>query len=120
MHTRQYKTKNASAQEAHEAIRPTYMDLPSTGADSDQVKLYDLIWKRAMASQMSAAELEKTEVDISISKAKDEMFIAEGEVLLFDGFLKSISNLMMKKMKRMNLYSPMKNGGISTYQQIWR
>lgn len=88
VHTRQFKTKNASAQEAHEAIRPTYMDHQSAGSDSDQVKLYELIWKRAMASQMAPAELEKTEIDISISNAKDRMFKAEGEVILFDGFLK--------------------------------
>ncbi len=119
LHTRQYKTKNASAQEAHEAIRPTYMDLPSTGADSDQVKLYDLIWKRAMASQMSAAELEKTEVDISISKAKDEMFIAEGEVLLFDGFLKLyIESNDEEDEENGSLLPPMKNGDILTYQKI--
>ncbi|MGB5024303.1 MAG: DNA topoisomerase, partial [Saprospiraceae bacterium] len=88
VHTRQYKTKNASAQEAHEAIRPTYMDLRNAGEDTDQQKLYELIWKRAMASQMAAAEIEKTEVDIAISKTKDHFFQATGEVLIFDGFLK--------------------------------
>ena len=88
VHTRQYKTKNASAQEAHEAIRPTYMDLRSAGDTTDQQKLYELIWKRAMASQMAPAELEKTSVRIEISKDKNHHFIAEGEVLLFDGFLK--------------------------------
>lgn len=88
VHTRQYKTKNASAQEAHEAIRPTYMDLRNAGEDTDQQKLYELIWKRAMASQMAAAEIEKTEVDIAISKTKEYLFQATGEVLIFDGFLK--------------------------------
>jgi DNA topoisomerase I len=88
LNSRQYKTKNASAQEAHEAIRPTYMDLRNAGNDKDQEKLYELIWKRAMASQMSAAELEKTEVDITVSKSQEYKFIATGEVLLFDGFLK--------------------------------
>ena len=88
LHTRQYKTKNASAQEAHEAIRPTYMDLRNAGEDTDQQKLYELIWKRAMASQMAAAEIEKTEVDIAISKTKEYLFQATGEVLIFDGFLK--------------------------------
>lgn len=88
VHTRQYKTKNASAQEAHEAIRPTYMDLRNAGDDQDQQRLYELIWKRAMASQMAAAEIEKTQVDISISKSKQHHFVATGEVLLFDGFLK--------------------------------
>ncbi len=88
VHTRQYRTKNASAQEAHEAIRPTYMNLRNAGDDSDQQKLYELIWKRAMASQMAAAEMEKTEVDILISKTKEHNFQATGEVLIFDGFLK--------------------------------
>jgi DNA topoisomerase I len=64
------------------------MDLRNAGNDKDQEKLYELIWKRAMASQMSAAELEKTEVDITVSKSQEYKFIATGEVLLFDGFLK--------------------------------
>ncbi len=86
--TRQYKTKSALAQEAHEAIRPTYMDLRDAGHTADEKKLYDLIWKRAMASQMASADLEKTTVTISISKNKNYFFISEGEVLLFDGFLR--------------------------------
>ncbi|MEP7197291.1 MAG: type I DNA topoisomerase [Saprospiraceae bacterium] len=88
VNTRQYKTKNANAQEAHEAIRPTYMDLRSAGETSDQQKLYELIWKRALASQMSPAELEKTTVRIEVSETKANHFVAEGEVILFDGFLK--------------------------------
>lgn len=88
VNTRQYKTKNSNAQEAHEAIRPTYMNIRNAGDTTDQQKLYELIWKRAMASQMSPAELEKTEVNIGISKNKQFHFVAEGEVLLFDGFLK--------------------------------
>lgn len=83
---RKYKNKNESAQEAHEAIRPTYMD--KTRIDiADAQRLYDLIWKRTMASQMADAELEKTIADISIS-TNNEMLKAEGEVLKFDGFLK--------------------------------
>ena len=82
-----YKTKNASAQEAHEAIRPSNFNALSAGADKSQEKLYELIWKRAVASQMSAAKTLKTEVDISIS-ARKELFVAKGEVLQFDGFLK--------------------------------
>lgn len=84
---RTYKTRNASAQEAHEAIRPTNMNVLEAGADPQQVKLYQLIWKRMIASQMSAAKTEKTEVGISVSTRR-EIFIARGEVLLFDGFLK--------------------------------
>lgn len=84
---RNYTTKNASAQEAHEAIRPTYFENHSAGADPQEIKLYDLIWKRAIASQMSNAELERTLVDIDVSKAGKTMK-AEGEIIRFDGFLK--------------------------------
>jgi DNA topoisomerase I len=83
---RKFKNKNESAQEAHEAIRPTDMD-NMTAEDSDGKKLYELIWKRTMASQMADAELEKTTAKIQISTQKEEL-TASGEVLKFDGFLK--------------------------------
>jgi len=83
---RKYKNKNESAQEAHEAIRPTYMS-NMTVDEPDWKRLYELIWKRTMASQMADAELEKTIAKISISTNKEEL-IASGEVLKFDGFLK--------------------------------
>lgn len=83
---RKYKNKNESAQEAHEAIRPTYMD-SLTVEDADCRRLYELIWKRTMASQMADAELEKTIAKIRISTNKEEL-TASGEVLKFDGFLK--------------------------------
>ena len=83
---RKYKNKNESAQEAHEAIRPTYMSTARI-AEAEWAKLYELIWKRTMASQMADAELEKTTVDIEISTNKDSLQ-ATGEVLKFDGFLK--------------------------------
>ncbi|MGI8598851.1 MAG: type I DNA topoisomerase [Chitinophagaceae bacterium] len=83
---RKYKSKNDSAQEAHEAIRPTYMS-NSTVNDADTKRLYELIWKRTMASQMADAELEKTIAKINVSKANAEL-TAQGEVLKFDGFLK--------------------------------
>jgi DNA topoisomerase-1 len=83
---RKYKNKNASAQEAHEAIRPTYMS-HSTVNDADLKRLYELIWKRTMASQMADAELEKTIAKIAVSTNKAEL-TAEGEVLKFDGFIK--------------------------------
>jgi DNA topoisomerase-1 len=86
LQVRKYKNKNESAQEAHEAIRPTYMDKTKVD-NADAQKLYDLIWKRTMASQMSDAELEKTIAEISIS-TQQELLKAEGEVLKFDGFLK--------------------------------
>ena len=85
--TRQYATKSKGAQEAHEAIRPTYMNHREVSGDASQKKLYDLIWKRTIASQMSDAELERTTVTISISKSP-EKFVAKGEVIRFDGFLK--------------------------------
>ena len=83
---RKFKNKNESAQEAHEAIRPTEMD-NMTVEDSDGKRLYELIWKRTMASQMADAELEKTTAKIQISTNKEEL-TASGEVLKFDGFLK--------------------------------
>ncbi len=84
--SRKFKNKNESAQEAHEAIRPTYMSA-ATIKDNEWQKLYELIWKRTMASQMADAELEKTTVKIEISTNKEEL-TASGEVLKFDGFLK--------------------------------
>ena len=85
--TRQFKGKTKGAQEAHEAIRPTHFENHSIQADRDQQRLYDLIWKRAIASQMSEAQLERTNVKIQANKHK-ELFSANGEVLKFDGFLK--------------------------------
>ncbi|MGH7157639.1 MAG: type I DNA topoisomerase [Candidatus Saccharimonadales bacterium] len=85
--TRQFKTKNASAQEAHEAIRPTDFAVEKAGDESGQEKLYRLIWQRALASQMVPAQTEKTEVTIGISTRKDQL-VATGEVLKFDGFMK--------------------------------
>ena len=84
---RKYKTKAKGAQEAHEAIRPTYMDQESVAGSDQEQRLYELIWKRTIASQMADAKLEKTTVSISISNAV-ENFVASGEVLLFDGFLR--------------------------------
>lgn len=84
---RQYKTKNHSAQEAHEAIRPTDFSKQSAGLDEQQKKLYGLIWRRALASQMAPAQVDRTEVNIAISN-RPETFQAKGEVLKFDGFFK--------------------------------
>jgi len=84
---RNYTGKSKGAQEAHEAIRPTDFSLHSADIDRDQSRLYDLIWKRAIASQMSEAELERTNVKINASTHKDQ-FTAFGEVITFDGFLK--------------------------------
>lgn len=87
---RDYKGKSKGAQEAHEAIRPTDMSLHTITGDRDQARLYDLIWKRTLASQMSDAELERTNVKIDIlsKKKTSENFVANGEMIKFDGFLK--------------------------------
>ncbi len=84
---RQYHTSSKGAQEAHEAIRPTYMENASIEGTSQEKKLYELIWKRTIASQMADAEMEKTTVNILIS-GTDEVFVAQGEVVKFDGFIK--------------------------------
>ncbi|HPQ22334.1 MAG TPA: type I DNA topoisomerase, partial [Saprospiraceae bacterium] len=86
--TRQFKSKSQGAQEAHEAIRPTYIENNDAGSDRDQKRLYELIWKRTIASQMAPAEVEKTVAQIKINTLPDEVLEATGEVLLFDGFLK--------------------------------
>ena len=84
---RNYSTKSKGAQEAHEAIRPTSMGTKSIQSDSDKTRLYDLIWKRTIASQMSDAKLERTNVRINNDK-NEKVFTANGEVITFDGFLK--------------------------------
>lgn len=84
---RKYKTKSAGAQEAHEAIRPTYFDHHGIDGDPSEKRLYELIWKRAIASQMSEASFEKTTARITVSTRKEEL-VANGEVMKFEGFLK--------------------------------
>jgi DNA topoisomerase-1 len=84
---RRFKTKSESAQEAHEAIRPTNFGIQNAGNESSEKRLYDLIWKRAIASQMADAQLEKTIATVAISTTPEEL-IATGEVIKFDGFLK--------------------------------
>jgi len=86
--TRRYQSKSKGAQEAHEAIRPTDLNVRTAGADRDAERLYDLISKRTLASQMADAELEKTVVNIAISGHPGDDLVAQGEVILFDGFLK--------------------------------
>ncbi len=84
---RKYKTKAAGAQEAHEAIRPTYFSEHTLVGDPSEKRLYELIWKRAIASQMSEAEFEKTIAKVSVS-TRSELMTASGEIMKFDGFLK--------------------------------
>ncbi|HKL08100.1 MAG TPA: type I DNA topoisomerase [Bacteroidales bacterium] len=86
--TRKYSTKSKGAQEAHEAIRPTFIEKETVSGTEREKRLYELIWKRTIASQMSDALLEKTTITIDISNQDKRKFIANGEVLKFDGFLK--------------------------------
>ena len=86
-HERNYHTSSKGAQEAHEAIRPTYMTATSIDGTSQEKRLYDLIWKRTLASQMADAQIEKTTIVINIDNTT-EKFIANGEVVIFDGFIK--------------------------------
>ena len=88
---RQFKTSDKSAQEAHEAIRPTYINRKSAGLNEDERRLYDLIWKRTVASQMADAEIEQTRIEVSMNNTpanSDLCFVAMGEVVMFDGFMK--------------------------------
>ena len=87
LHTRQYHTHSKGAQEAHEAIRPTYVDEQTIEGTAQEKRLYSLIWKRTLASQMADAEIEKTTVEIQPA-SRQEHFTATGEVVRFDGFLK--------------------------------
>ena len=86
--TRQYHTSSKGAQEAHEAIRPTYMDKTEIQGSAQEKRLYELIWKRTIACQMADAQIERTQAIISISGVDDCQFVASGEVITFDGFLK--------------------------------
>lgn len=87
LRVRKYHTNSKGAQEAHEAIRPTYINIHEITGTAQEKKLYNLIWKRTIASQMADAVLEKTTVDINI-EGRNEYFVATGEVVKFDGFLK--------------------------------
>ncbi len=87
VNTRDYKNKNKSAQEAHEAVRPTEINVEEITSDYDQQRLYQLIWKRTISSQMSDAQIERTVVNIN-TDAYSQFFVAKGEVIKFDGFLR--------------------------------
>ena len=86
-HARRYRTSSKGAQEAHEAIRPTYMSVHSAGANADEKRLYELIWKRTLACQMADAETENTRIEIAADNLQ-YIFVASGEVVLFDGFMR--------------------------------
>lgn len=88
LHTRHFKTKSAGAQEAHEAIRPTHIEVETAGSNDFERKLYKLIRSRTLATQMSAAKIAKTTISLNPEKNKTLTFVAKGEILIFDGFLK--------------------------------
>ncbi len=111
-HSRQYQTKSQGAQEAHEAIRPTDVSKIKAGADSGQEKLYDIIRRRGLASQMAAATMDRTEVTI-VSSKRSEKFLSKGEILIFDGFYKVYGGS-----KEDSLLPALKNGQKLSLQQM--
>ena len=116
--SRVYKSKNKGAQEAHEAIRPTNFDVPSASNDYDQNRLYELIWKRAIASQMSDAQLERTVVKVS-SNNHSEVFTARGEIIKFDGFLKVyLEGQDDSEEEQSGILPPLKKGETVTYKHM--
>lgn len=120
VHSRHFDTKTKGAQEAHEAIRPTYMENSTVEGSGQEKKLYDLIWKRTIASQMSDAELEKTTATISIS-GSDDAFTAIGEVVKFDGFLRVYKESYdddAEQEDESHLLPPLKKGQILERQSI--
>ena len=117
---RQYHTSSKGAQEAHEAIRPTYMDCQTIEGTAQERKLYELIWKRTIASQMADAQIEKTMVNIAISTL-DEQFVAQGETVKFDGFIKvyreSIDDEELQD-EELHILPPLKKGMELTRREI--
>lgn len=119
VHVRQFNTKTKGAQEAHEAIRPTYMSAHSVEGTAQERKLYELIWKRTIASQMADAELEKTSIYINVSGSPLQ-FVASGEVIVFDGFLKVYmeSNDDEQDTENDSLLPAMKQGEVLASEEI--
>lgn len=116
---RTYKTKSAGSQEAHEAIRPSEIKNTEAGNNKDEQKLYELIWKRTVASQMASAEIERTDVTIDISKWEKDKFIASGQVIKFDGFLKLyIESIEEEDEESKNILPPLKIGQILNINYI--
>jgi len=118
--SRQYATKSKGAQEAHEAIRPTSMDTQTIEGTNQEKKLYDLIWKRTIASQMADAQLEKTTVTIGLSNTNDK-FTASGEVIKFDGFLRIYNESYdddAEQQEETHLLPPVKKGQVLEQQEV--
>ena len=123
-HTRQFHTHSKGAQEAHEAIRPTYMNKSSIEGTAQERRLYDLIWKRTIASQMADAQIEKTTAEISINNGNNTQpyaFIAQGEVVKFDGFLKVYRESIDEDENQddfSHVLPPMKTGNVLQRREI--
>ena len=117
--TRQFKTKSKGAQEAHEAIRPAYLDNPATAGSQNEKKLYELIWKRTLASQMADAIIEKTTISIDMNNSP-VTFQANGEVIKFDGFLRVYTESSDQENTDEDRYviPPVTNGMPLTYNNI--
>ena len=123
---RQYQTKSKGAQEAHEAIRPTYMSAHEIKGTANEKRLYDLIWKRTIASQMADAEIEKTTIHIAVEPVNGEdaadaahgMFVASGEVVTFDGFLRVYRESFDDDQENSNDVSDALDGSLHAGQQL--
>jgi len=113
---RKYKTKSAGAQEAHEAIRPTDLSRDMVDGERNEQRLYQLIWKRTLASQMADAKFERTTADIAISTLPSESLTAKGEVLLFDGFIRAYDDRTEDEDSDDGRLPPMKVGQVLTLQ----
>ena len=117
--TRQFKTKSKGAQEAHEAIRPAYLDNPTVSGNANEKKLYELIWKRTVASQMADAEIEKTTILIDMNNSP-VTFLATGEVIKFDGFLRLYTESTDQENLEEDRYviPPVKKGQNLVYNEV--
>ncbi len=117
LHTRQYHTTSKGAQEAHEAIRPTYMDRKTAGANEDEKRLYKMIWERTIASQMADAEIETTRVEVSVGTA-EYVFVATGKVVLFDGFMRAYVQSSDEPEEKEDTLPQLKEGEVLTRQGV--
>lgn len=119
LNIKNFTTKTKGAQEAHEAIRPTYLDKNTIAGSVTEKKLYELIWKRTIASQMSDAQLEKTTITIEVSNSENK-FVSTGEVLKFDGFLKVYIESTDDEQENGNqgLLPPLQTGQLLKYKNI--
>ncbi len=120
--TRRYKTKNAGAQEAHEAIRPTDFSISEVTGERNQQRLYQLIWRRAIASQMSDAKLKRTTVEVAIDNLPKDKLTAKGEVVAFDGYLKvyNLDGAEDSLLPPMHLGQPLALGELTSRQSFSR